>query len=253
MKQTFYAYLVAAFDDGTNKANYLYMFQGVGSIIEFPVSAFWRNHTYCVTPPTATVSITAYARTGVTGTPPAFADRSVQIGADGTMTFVDEDETPAYVELRVDIVSAEDHDYVTQYLVSHHNSLQVAIWVNDGAGITLDANGGYPLDFGATGDYIKVGFAFRLAYLTDVGYVLPTMAFSIADMDLLTRVYNGQLIEAGVKGLIATIEVGALRSFEGLVAQAINHFRGSPVLGIDLPSSVHQVRVTDPTDLLMGE
>lgn len=230
------------YDDLTNSANFTYTMV-IATNTCIPSQMFY-GRWFELLLPSQDATYPATGRSNVTLAPPAIADQSIVVSPLGIVTFVDAHEKLVSITYDVAITDMSDNIYDTPMLIITSMPAQGVPTVADGLGaVTVNLAGGYDVVFAITGDYVTVTDTLTVAQIALA--TLPTLVLLIGDKDLLTRQYDGRNIEMAIKAAIAAFQVIGFGAFEGVVAQLVNHISGSPVIGLDIPSIRHSVRLSN--------
>lgn len=244
MKLTFNLNVYTLFDDGAGAtARYNYLLVIGATPFDRVAATMWQLSTFTGMLPVTTTTWTAISRTVLGGAPPAAATRTMAVSSAGIATFVDADEELEKVLIQVTLSSVEDHLNDAPYLtIANVDSDWTSMTVEDGGGaVSPDANDGYEMIWSATGDFFKVTGAISAANIALSK--IPLFSVAVGDKILLTRTYDGQYIEGGLKVALIALGSALSQSIEGIISTATNYLRGHPVLGVDIPVVSYSARM----------
>jgi hypothetical protein len=256
MKITVSYQIAAAYDDGAgNTTTYVYAIFA-DKEVTVPDGDIWKINWFDLGLPLN--AITATAATGTAGTPagspPAAGGRTIAIDTKGVCTFVDANEELFYVTITLTPSDQPTHEYEFDVFADYVVSGEFAAIKFYDAAASLIESFSNPTETPVLEDQtLPVAAAIKAQFnlnATDVANAqLPSsLAVGFCEKDLVSRPYNGQFIEAGVKLLLAAKAMkrranrrSSLGWLGPIVPEIATYIQGDGPLDMYIPQANYQV------------
>lgn len=231
--------LQSDYDDGAGAVgvySYYITPATLGREYTIPDATIWKVHRFVSAFPNITTTVTAYALTVTTGSPPAYGGRTLTLSSAGKVVFTGtnpEYETIKKVRVTLTQTLVPDHTYTIWDVIGEYSAVgrfaQISSIMNNvGTWYTVTS----PVEnviledvtgWGAEGNYLMVEFTPTTADIT--AGQLRQMAVAWAEGDLLSRPYNGAMLEMGLKTLYAMVQAKGGKS-KSLLSSVVTEVAG---------------------------
>lgn len=238
--------LWTTYDDGAgNTGKYTYTLVSLKEIT-IATKSIWVPHLFNFDMPKATLTaLVADSLTVTLGAPPAFGGRTVTITTSGVVTLLASEAL--YCErIKIELVDVLDHAYTKMYVLMQlpTDAINGQVLLN---GVLLQtvplcsAGSVEQLEvlFVDTGDYLQCYWFFSAADISN--HTISEYSVMVAENTLMTREYDGRMIEGGLKLGIVGLQV-AQKELSGAVAQIAQYIRhGASMLELQVPTETYSL------------
>lgn len=217
----------------------------------------WQVHEFSSLLPVSALSLTAFALTTITGSPPAYGGRTATVSVLGVVTFTGTNpsyETLYNEQLYLTMTEVPEHNYEIWDLIAHVGApgrwAKIQIWANS----VLQAEVTSPVEdviaedvCGVIAEGANFGIQFYPCTADITAKQLRLYTVSYAEGNLLSRAYDGRYIEIGLKAVIALARQKMGNKSANLVKFAVlevaGYMNGDGPLDMYIPQQAHSVRM----------
>jgi hypothetical protein len=244
--------LRGVYNDGAgNSCVYAYNVNS-GTEITLLNTDFWKLLWFAIAPPAVGTTYTAYGISASVGAPPAFATRDLVVSSTGVLTWTDTDETFDHLWIKLTLVEAPDHEYEVWDFVNilealgKYEKILITLPV---AGATTFTNPAEDIivedsaEWGLASHYVV--WEFHPSATEQARNRLCTPTIGVVEGDLMSRPYDGMLIEAGIKAinLMVKAKKGANKMLGVVAAEIGGYMAGDSPFDVLIPQVTKTVRL----------
>lgn len=250
-------YFKSYYTDGAgNTGTYSYRLgPTAGRVITIYDLDIWQLHIFNEGFPPSGLTLTAFALTTITGSPPAYGGRTCTVSVTGVVAFTG--ANPTYESLynsmvNITVTDVPEHSYEVWDLIGHFGSpgrwAKIQVWCNSAlqSEVTTPAEDVIAED--VVGSYTEgatIGFQFFPCSTDITNKQLRLFSYSIVEGNLLSRAYDGRYIELGLKAVIALARAKNNQTslLKYGVLEVAGYLQGDGPLDMYIPQQVHTVRM----------
>lgn len=232
MKATAKIIFRSDYDDGAGAVGVYsyYLTPTLGRDFTIPDLTIWKVHRFVTAFPNVILTATAYALSTTSGAPPAFGGRTMTVSPAGVIAFTGANptyETFKSISVNITITLVPEHSYTIWDMIGEYGALgrfaSITVCMNGGTCYTVSS----PVENYMLEDQAGWGVEANTFYYLWVpsaaditAQQLRNVAVAWVEGDLLSRPYNGAMLEMGLKTLYAMVQAKGGKS-KSLLASVV--------------------------------